>query len=240
MTTALTIRYIAFGLYFVSFVYMLILTALHFINRFRTTGDSTSSFGNANISEKMSIINEWSESADAYEEIPGHSRRVAELSRQIGERYGLSSEDLESLECAALLHDIGQVNNFNFIKEPRELDLGERIELEEHPIIGEEQSKQIVGIGSAPLWIRMHHEKWDGTGYPDQLIGEMIPLPVRILTLADSYDSLTHDRPHSPAMSPEEAITTMQSLAGIKFDPNVVQVFTSIESEPDVGSSFEV
>jgi len=239
MTTALTIRYIAFGLYFTSFVYMLILGASQFIKKFRSTEESNS-LGNINISEKMSIINEWAESADSYEEIPNHSKRVAEIARQIGERYGLSSEELESLECAALLHDIGQVNNFEFIKEPRELELGEKIELEEHPIIGEDQAKQISGIGSAPLWIRWHHEKWDGTGYPEQLSGEMIPLPVRILTLADSYDSLTHDRPHSPAISTEEAIATIQSLAGIKFDPNVVQVFTSIESEPDVGINFEV
>ena len=116
----------------------------------------------------------------------------------------------------------------------------ERLRLEEHPILGEQLVRQIANIGSSALWVRWHHERWDGCGYPDQLSGEFIPLPVRILSVVDTYDALTHERPYRNSISPENAMKELQRMAGIMFDPNVIQVFMSIDAESEIGSSLEV
>jgi HD-GYP domain-containing protein (c-di-GMP phosphodiesterase class II) len=239
-STALTIRYIAYGLYFASFIYALALAIPALTGG--KTGKSGSGAGSAkgSLSDLMSTISQWADSADEYESAPGHSRRVAELARQIGERYGLPADELEALECASLLHDVGQINNFDFINENRPLTFDEKTRLEEHPILGEQLVKQIANIGPAALWVRWHHERWDGCGYPEQLSGEMIPLPVRILSVADTFDALTHKRPYRSAMSTENAMKELQKMAGIMFDPNVIQVFMSIDSEAEIGSSLEV
>lgn len=239
MSTALIIRYIAYALYLISFVYALVIFMPVIMNR-PSKPISKAKSASGSLSDLMSNISQWSDASDEYEGSPGQSRRVADLARQIGERYGLPNEELDALECAALLHDVGQINNFDFIKEARGLTTEERNRLQQHPILGEQLVKQIADVGSASLWVRWHHERWDGCGYPDQLSGELIPLPVRILAVADAYDALTHDRPYRAAMSPEEAVSELQKMAGIMFDPNVIQVFMSIDSESEVGSSLEV
>lgn len=241
MTTALTLRYIAYGLYFISFMYALVLSTSYFLKGTgKLSGSKAGAGKSGSLAELMSDITKWSETSDQYEESPGHSRRVAEMVRQVGERYGLETEELEALECAALLHDIGQINNYPFINERRELTIEEKIQLEEHPILGEHLVRQIANIGNSALWVRWHHERWDGCGYPDQLSGESIPLPVRILSVADTFDALTHDRPYRKALSSGQAVSELQKMSGIMFDPNVVQVFMSINSETDLGSSLEV
>jgi HD-GYP domain-containing protein (c-di-GMP phosphodiesterase class II) len=207
---------------------------------FINTKKTSKSVAISGISDLMSEIIKWSNLSDEYEQSQGHARRVADICLQIGNRYGLSKDELDALECAALLHDVGQIDNYNFIKEERELDASEKIALEEHSLISEKMIEQIANIGNAKYWARWHHERWDGLGYPDKLSEEMIPLPARILALADTYDSLTHDRPYRSAMSSEEAIAEIQKMAGIMFDPNVVQVFLSIDSNSDIGNTLEV
>ncbi|GIW21210.1 MAG: hypothetical protein KatS3mg068_0217 [Candidatus Sericytochromatia bacterium] len=235
LSTALTIRYIAYFLYLVSFIYGLVLL-LPFINSKKLSKQEGISTLSASIDEIMT----WSSKSDIYEQSPGHSERVANICLQIGERYGLSKEELEALRCAALLHDIGQLDNYDFIKEERELTIPEKVSLEEHPLLSEKLIQQIADIGNAKYWARWHHERWDGLGYPDKLYEEMIPLPARILALADTYDALTHDRPYRKALSHEDAISEIQKMAGVMFDPNVVQVFLSIDSNPDIGNTLEV
>lgn len=239
LSSALTIRYIAYGLYAVSFIYAAVL-ALPVLRSRTGQGKISTASGHGSLSELMSEISKWADTTDAYENSPGHSRRVAELARQVGEKYGLPAEELDALECAALLHDVGEINNYDFIKEERILAIDEKIRLEEHPILGQQLVEQIANIGNSPLWVRWHHERWDGCGYPEQLSGEMIPLPVRILTVADTFDALTHDRPHRGAMSTEEAMKELQKMSGIMFDPNVIQVFMSVDSDSEIGSSLEV
>lgn len=242
MTTALTLRYIAYGLYFVSFIYSLLLSTFYFLNKNGVSSGSGSAkkVKAGSLADLLGEINKWAEKADEYEGSPGHSRRVADLARQVGERYGLETEELDALECAALLHDVGQINNVPFISENRELGIEEKIQLEQHPIIGESVVRQIANVGSAALWVRWHHERWDGCGYPDQLSGDAIPLPVRILTFADTYDALVNDRPYRQALSPEEALSEINKMSGIMFDPNVIQVFVSLSSESDMVSNLEV
>lgn len=240
MTTALMVRYIAYALYLVSLIYGIVILMPLIMNKTPKSVSRSGSSSSGGLADLMGNINQWTDASDDYEDSLGHSRRVADLARQIGEKYGLPSEELDALECAALLHDIGQINNFNFIKEQRLLTVDEKNRLQEHTILGENLLKQIADVGSASLWVRWHHERWDGFGYPDQLSGEMIPLPVRILTVADVYDSLTHNRPYRSAMTPEEAMSELQKMSGIMFDPNVIQVFMSIDSEAEIGSSLEV
>jgi putative nucleotidyltransferase with HDIG domain len=240
MTTALMVRYIAYALYLVSLIYGIVILMPLIMNKTPKSVSRSGSSSSGGLADLMGNINQWTDASDDYEDSLGHSRRVADLARQIGEKYGLPSEELDALECAALLHDIGQINNFNFIKEQRLLTVDEKNRLQEHTILGENLLKQIADVGSASLWVRWHHERWDGFGYPDQLSGEMIPLPVRILTVADVYDSLTHNRPYRSAMTPEEAMNELQKMSGIMFDPNVIQVFMSIDSEAEIGSSLEV
>lgn len=239
MSTAETVRYIAYGLYFVSLVYAILVVLPIFIGN-KPIKSSTGSKTGGGLSDLMNIINEWAQKSDAYESNQGHSRRVADIARQIGEKYGLTRDELDVIECASLLHDSGQIENFDFINESREIEFGERIKLESHTLIGEDFVKQIANLGNAGLWVRWHHERWDGLGYPDQLSGEMIPLPVRIISVADAYDALTHDRPHRAALSTEDALRELQRMSGIIFDPNVIQVFMSIDSEADASRSLEV
>lgn len=240
MSTALIIRYIAYALYLVSFVYALALIVPVLLNKPSKQNEPTSDSSSGSLSDLMATINQWAEASDQYEMSIGHSKRVADLARQIGEKYGLEKEELEALECAALLHDVGQINNFDFIQESREISFDEKIRLENHTIMGEQLVKQIADIGYSSLWVRWHHERWDGLGYPDQMSGDLIPLPVRILSLADAFDSMTHDRPYKQAMSAEEALSEVQKMSGIMFDPNVVQVFMTIDTDSEIGSRIEV
>lgn len=240
MSTALIIRYIAYALYFISFVYALALVVPALINKPSKQNESDNEGSSGSLSDLMETINQWADASDQYEMSIGHAKRVAELSRQIGEKYGLEKEELDALECAALLHDIGQINNFDYIQEARELTFDEKLRLENHTIMGEQLAKQIADIGYSSLWIRWHHERWDGLGYPDQMSGDLIPLPVRILALADAFDSMTHDRPYKLAMSTEEALSEIQKMSGIMFDPNVVQVFMTIDTDSEIGSRIEV
>lgn len=240
MSNAETIRYIAYFFDVLSVIYFSVFILPLLMNKPTKSSTKSGKVASGPFGDMTANISQWSEASDEYEGSIGQSRRVADLVRQIGEKYGLANEDLDALECAALLHDIGQINNFDFIKEQRPLTTEEKNRLQQHPILGEQLVKQIADIGAAALWVRWHHERWDGCGYPDQLSGELIPLPVRILTVADAYDSMTHDRPYRGAMSTEEAINELQKMAGIMFDPNVIQVFMSIDSEVEVGSSLEV
>lgn len=238
MSTAETVRYVAYALYVISLVYAVVIV-IPIITGNQISNKNKSSSGGS-LSDSLDMISQWSEKADEYEMNPGHSKRVASLAKQIGEKYGLPKEDIDTIEYAALLHDVGQIDNFEFITEARQIELSERIRLEGHTILGEEFSRQIPNLGNAPLWIKWHHERWDGMGYPDQLSGEMIPLPVRILSVADAYDSLISARPHREALSAEDAVKELQRMSGIMFDPNVIQVFMSIDSDVESSRTLEV
>lgn len=171
------------------------------------------------------LINELVAKSDNYESAPGHARRVAEIAKKLAIKYGLLEDEINKLEIAALLHDIGQVGNYSFINQAGALSAEEMAELWEHPVLAEQILNQNLGdIGWAGRLIRWHHEAWDGTGYPDRLCNEHIPLSARILTVADAYDAMTHDRPYRKALSQEETVKELQLLAGTKFDPQVVQV----------------
>ncbi len=182
----------------------------------------------------MDDIFELSAMADEYEmaQEPYSAQYMADLALQIAEQYELSDTEKESLRIAALLHDVGQIEEYDFIQEERALRHGERQELEDHPIWGYQRLKEMgPEYETAALWVRWSHEHWDGTGYPDGIQGDHIPVPARILSLCDAYCAMMQDRPYRAALSQEETIAELRRYAGIKYDPQMVQLFGVEESQ---------
>ena len=158
----------------------------------------------------------------------GHSARVARLSFEIARELGLQPDELATLGRAALLHDIGKIGvEDRVLRKPGPLTKREVIAMRAHPVIGYEMLKGLQFLESSLRGIRHHHEHWDGTGYPDGLRGDDIPLAVRILTVADALDALTSDRPYRSAMSFSAAVATIEAGAGIEFDPAVIRALRS-------------
>jgi len=158
----------------------------------------------------------------------GHSARVARLSFEIAREMGLPPEQLSTLGRAALLHDIGKIGvEDRVLRKPGPLTKREVIAMRAHPVIGYEMLKGLHFLESSLSGIRHHHEHWDGTGYPDGLSGEGIPLAVRILTVADALDALTSDRPYRSAMSFSAALATIETGTAIQFDPAVIRALRS-------------
>jgi putative nucleotidyltransferase with HDIG domain len=161
----------------------------------------------------------------------GHSARVARLSFEIAHEMGLPPDQLIALGRASLLHDIGKIGvEDRVLRKPGPLDKRETAAMREHPVIGYEMLKGLHFLESSLAGVRHHHEHWDGSGYPDGVKGENIPLAVRILTVADALDALTSDRPYRVAMSFPAAVHTIEAGAGYQFDPAVIRALRSCSS----------
>jgi len=166
-----------------------------------------------------------------------HAERIATLTDEIAKLLNLASKDRQSLWVAALLHDLGEATmGRDYIKRPGTLTDEERLDLARHPIIGEQEVASCGGDRATQLIVRWHHEWWNGSGYPDALRREEIPLAARILRVADSYAAITDARPFRPAMSQEKARLHMSGWAGIEFDPRIVIALLSLESLPELES----
>jgi len=164
------------------------------------------------------------EARDPY--MNGHSRRVGDYACELGKAAGASAEEIALLRTAADLHDIGKtVVNDAILEKPSELNAGERDLIRGHPELGEKLVEPLGFLASARPVIRHHHERVDGSGYPDGLKGEAIPRLARMLTIADAYDAMTTERPWRPALSPEEAGREIRSCAGKQFDPALAETF---------------
>ena len=166
-----------------------------------------------------------------------HGRRVAVIADAIAEKFNFASHDRYALRQAALVHDIGElVMNREYIRASRLLREEERIDMQRHTVIGEQEAAK-RGLGRAvQLLVRWHHEWWNGTGYPDALEREQIPLASRILRVADTYAALTDSRPYSVAISASEAKRYLVEWSGIEFDPKVVKAFLLLENMPELES----
>ena len=159
----------------------------------------------------------------------GHSQRVAVYSVQIGQLVGLPALDLDLLNKAALLHDIGKigVRDSILLKESK-LSEEEFAFIKLHPVLGEMILKQVEPAEAmAPLLpgVRSHHERYDGRGYPDGLAGDEIPLFGRIIAVADAFDAMTYDRPYRRGMSVERALAILDEGKGTQWDPLFAEVF---------------
>ena len=163
------------------------------------------------------------EAKDPYTE--AHTQRVAESARRIGARMGLPLEDQEALYRGGIIHDIGKIGiPDQILLKPGELDVEEQTQMHLHPLIGEGIVAPLrFGADLLPM-VRHHHERFDGTGYPDRLAGEAIPLLARILSVCDAYDALTNDRPYREGKSVDAALAVLRQGAGRQWDPEIVQL----------------
>jgi putative two-component system response regulator len=160
----------------------------------------------------------------------GHSDRLADCATQLGESLGLTGEDLEELRLGCLLHDIGKVAvPDSILLKPARLNPEEMEIMRQHPVTGEQICAPLKSLRAILPVIRHHHERMDGTGYPDGLYGEEIPLKARILQVADVYDALINDRPYRQALSSAEALEILREEAAQGWiDASLVWKFSRI------------
>ena len=156
----------------------------------------------------------------------GHSERVMKSAFKIGKEMGLADEELEELRIAALLHDIGKIGTYDEILDKPEKLTDEEYEIvKRHPKKGVDVLLPIRQLAGIIPWIRGHHERYDGRGYPDGLKGEEIPLQARILAVADTFDSMTAERPYRETPDKEKAVEELKRCSGTQFDSKVVEAF---------------
>jgi len=163
----------------------------------------------------------------------GHSRRVAELCLKVGQRMRLGERDLENLEIAARLHDMGHLAiSIEVLNKPGQLTPEEMDIVRSHPWRAVELLKPFKHLERCLPLIMSHHERYDGSGYPQALKGAGIPVGATLIGMAEFYDALVHDRPHRAALSPQEAVATMKALSGSQFDPHLLtQFLVTVEEE---------
>ncbi len=158
-----------------------------------------------------------------------HSERVCSLCLQVARYLGFSSRDLFHLQVAALLHDIGKLHiPTHILSKPGNLTCQEFLAVQHHAVNGEQMLHEYFMPEMVCLAVRAHHERFDGMGYPDGLAGRKIPMVARILKVVDSFDAMTADRPYREAMNSEDVSQWIMTMAGIYFDPVVVNAFMTM------------
>jgi response regulator RpfG family c-di-GMP phosphodiesterase/signal transduction histidine kinase len=158
-----------------------------------------------------------------------HSARVTDFSLKIARHMGFGERELDDLELAALLHDVGKIGiPENILNKPGPLTSEEYKAIMDHPVFGEGILKPVVELTQIAKVVRYHHEKYDGSGYPDGLKGLEIPLGARIMTVADAYDAITSKRPYRGEESHHYAVKEIIRCSGAQFDPEVIQHFMEV------------
>lgn len=159
----------------------------------------------------------------------GHSERVTNYAMLIGKEIGFDNRVLEDLKIAGLLHDIGKIGTYDIILDkPGRLDDEERKKVMEHPWRGAELLDPIKQFREISKWVKYHHEWYDGRGYPEGLKGEEIPLQARVLAVADTFDSMTAERPYRPTPGWERAMDELEKFSGTQFDPKIAETFIRV------------
>lgn len=185
--------------------------------------------------ERLARAAEWRDDDTAQ-----HVRRVSEISCLIAREAGLDDEQCRLIRDASPMHDLGKIGvPDNILLKPGKLTLEEFELVKQHSTIGADilHGGTTPTVRMAEIIARWHHERWDGTGYPDGLKGEEIPLPARIVAIADVFDALTSRRPYKEAWPMIKAVEAIRSLAGTHFDPRLVECFLSVL--PDVAEVME-
>ncbi|MCE5195560.1 MAG: diguanylate cyclase [Negativicutes bacterium] len=155
-----------------------------------------------------------------------HAERMARMATELGRQLSMPLNDLDTLALASALHDIGKINiDFSILNKPGQLNDEEWQLMKQHPDVGYRIAQSVPQFAAVKDIIRSHHERWDGKGYPQGLVGEAIPLPARLIAVVDAYDAMTEDRVYRKARSRAEAIAEIEKSAGTQFDPNIARVF---------------
>jgi HD-GYP domain-containing protein (c-di-GMP phosphodiesterase class II) len=166
----------------------------------------------------------------------GHSTRVADLSTKMGLRIGLDPDTLRGLARGALLHDIGKIGvPDHVLNKPGALTADEWEWITAHPVVGWEMANRTPSLRDALAVVRHHHERWDGSGYPDRLEGKSIPMAARIAAVADVWDALTSDRAYRPAWPAEQALDHLMGGMGSLFDPVCIEALVDLMAQQDLG-----
>jgi putative nucleotidyltransferase with HDIG domain len=161
----------------------------------------------------------------------GHSKRVTQFAIMLAERFGVSGTEMRNLQYGATLHDIGKIGIRGHILNKKGRLTREEYEIiKKHPVIGDHIIERVDFLQGARPIVRSHHERFDGTGYPDGLRDEEIPFLARVAGIADFFDALTSDRPYRTAFSVEETNMIIKERIGREFDPLVAKEFLEISS----------
>ncbi len=159
----------------------------------------------------------------------GHSLRVSRIACLIGRTLGLQDTELRDIELGGILHDIGKIGvPESILWKPSQLTSEEREIMRKHPSISAQIIGELRGLRRAREYVKHHHEYYDGSGYPDGLKGDDIPLGARIILVSDAYDAMTTDRPYRIAIGHDRAVKELSEMAGTQFDPNVVNALLQI------------
>lgn len=162
----------------------------------------------------------------------GHSMRVTLYSLALAKKLDLPENLLEEIETAGLLHDIGKIAiPEKILLKPGKLTPEEYEIIKTHPELGKKFVGGIEKLNLISNWLKFHHEQYDGSGYPDGLKGEQIPISSRIIAIADTYDAMTSNRAYRPALSHQFALEEIIRCSGTQFDPNLAEIFVSIGEE---------
>ena len=162
----------------------------------------------------------------------GHSRRVSQLSCATAAAMGLGREQIEQIRVGALLHDIGKIGIADAVlQKPGRLTDEEFAIVKEHPVIGRRILEGVQGLMPYLGAVELHHENWDGSGYPKGHAGVETPIDARIIHVSDAYDAMTTDRSYRWGMTHEQAIDILRTYAGTQFDPHVVEKFLELPRE---------
>ncbi|PDW02552.1 HD-GYP domain-containing protein [Candidatus Viridilinea mediisalina] len=203
------------------------------LNRFRTLLDERQLAAEELAHAYDATLEGWSRALDLRDhETEGHSRRVTELTVCLAEAMNLPAAEVAHIRRGALLHDIGKMGIPDAIlRKPGPLNDEEWKIMRTHPSLAYELLSPINYLQPALAIPLFHHERWDGSGYPQGLAGETIPLAARIFAIVDVWDALTNDRPYRQASPSDEVLEYIRSQSGKHFDPEVVQVFLRLMSD---------
>jgi HD-GYP domain-containing protein (c-di-GMP phosphodiesterase class II) len=158
-----------------------------------------------------------------------HSNRVSGICQSIASKMDFNKDEINQLKIAGLIHDIGKIGvDEKILNKPGRLSIDERRDIERHPEIGWRLLSSTNEFSELARFVLNHHEKWDGSGYPNGLKGDAIPLEARIICVADSYDAMTSDRSYRKGLSKEEAILELKRCSGTQFDAEIVNVFVNL------------
>lgn len=163
-----------------------------------------------------------------YAGLDGHSRRVAEVAEALGRRAGLTAAELQSVRLGAQLHDLGLVELYEHLGQEPALTEEARQQVNEAPVRAAVTIASSGPLADVAAIVRHHHEHWDGTGYPEKLAGDSIPFGARIVSVANAYDALTHERPYRGAYTATDALTQIRDASGTEFDPRVVEHLVAV------------